>query len=67
MLTDSRRQSGRVGRPAPHFPKQVLVVDATEREINTIMTTLSPRQRTEALLTAAHIIRTMFTDPIRHD
>jgi hypothetical protein len=46
-------------------PQQMLIINATEREVNMILTTLSPRQRTEVLLKASTIIRNMFVDPIR--
>ncbi|HEY51842.1 MAG TPA: hypothetical protein G4N94_00080 [Caldilineae bacterium] len=67
MLVDSIHQPYRTGAPASRPPKQVLVISATERETNTILTTLSARQRTEALLVAANIVRNMFTNPILHD
>lgn len=42
--------------------KQVLIISATEREVSAILTTLSPRQRTEVLLVATKVIKSMFQD-----
>jgi hypothetical protein len=67
MLVNSGRQIGGIGSPSRSLPKQVLVINATEREVNTILTTLSPRQRTEVLLTATNIVKNMFIDPVRQN